>query len=52
MPNEIWAYSLAKKKTGMKASMEMPRTRFSTKKARIRKMPTCISGDGVRISTK
>ena len=52
LPREIWAYSLAKKNTGMKASMEIPRTRFSTKNGRMRKMRTCISGDSVRSSTK
>jgi hypothetical protein len=52
LPSAIWAYSLPKKNTGMKASMETPRTRFSTKKARMRKMRTCISGEGVRSSVK
>ena len=35
LPRAIWAYSLAKKKTGTKASMAIPSTRFSTRKARI-----------------
>ena len=52
LAREIWAYSLAKKNTGMNASMEIPSTRFSTKNSRILKMRTCISGDSVRSSTK
>ena len=40
--SEIWAYSLAKKKMGMKAIMEISRTMFSHEKARIRKMLTWI----------
>ena len=36
LPRAIWAYSLAKKKTGTNASMAMPSTRFSTRKGRIR----------------
>ncbi len=51
-PREIWAYSLAKKNTGTKASMDTPRTMFSTRKARMRKMCTAMSGDAVRSSTK
>ena len=39
-PRPICAYSLAKKKIGMKTSIEIPRTRFSTRKGRIRKMLT------------
>ena len=38
--NEICAYSLAKKKIGMKAIMEIISTTFSTAKARVRKMDT------------
>ncbi len=52
LPNEIWAYSLAKKKIGTNTSIEMPSTRFSTKNGRILKMLTCISGSSVRCSTK
>jgi hypothetical protein len=36
----------------MNASMATPSTRFSTLNARMRKMLTCISGAGVRFSTK
>ncbi|MGP7998478.1 MAG: hypothetical protein ACLPKI_14310 [Streptosporangiaceae bacterium] len=46
------AYTLAKKNTGMNASMATPSTMFSTLNARMRKMLTCISGDAVRFSTK
>ena len=49
---EICAYSLAKKKIGMNAIMAISSTRFSTEKARIRKIETWISGDRVRSSTK
>ena len=52
LPSEIWAYSEAKKKMGTKANMAMPSTRFSTRKARTRKMRTCISGSSVRSSTR
>ena len=51
-PSEIWAYSLAKKKTGMNTSIEIPSTRFSTRNGRMRKMSTWISGEVVRGSTK
>ena len=52
LPSAICAYSLAKKNTGMNTSMVMPSTRFSTRKARMRKMLTCMSGDGGADSTK
>jgi hypothetical protein len=52
LPSEIWAYSLAKKNTGMKASIETPSTRFSTVKARIRKIRTSMSGESARSSTR
>ena len=48
----IWAYSLAKKKTGMKAIMAINSTRFSTAKGRMRKIATLMSGDSVRSSTR
>ena len=51
-PSATCAYRLAKKKTGTKASMATPSTRFSTRKGRMRNMLICMSGDGVRISTK
>ena len=41
----ICAYSLAKKKIGMNAIMEIISTRFSTVKARMRKMETAMSGE-------
>ena len=44
---EICAYSLAKKKIGMKAIMAISSTMFSTAKARMRKILTLMSGDSV-----
>ena len=52
LPSEIWAYSLAKKNTGMNTVVAMPSTMFSTRNGRTRKMLTWISGDSVRSSTR
>ncbi len=52
LPRAIWAYSLAKKNTGTNTSMVIASTRFSTRKGRMRKMCTSISGEEVRSSTK
>ncbi len=51
-PSEIWAYSLAKKNTGMKTKLVTPSTMFSTRNGRMRKMLTCMRGDAVCISAK
>ncbi len=50
-PSAICAYSLEKKNTGTKTSIEIPSTRFCTENARMRKMSTLISGEAVRFST-
>ena len=49
--SEIWAYSLAKKKMGMKVIIEISRTMFSLEKARIRKILTWTRGMAVLRST-
>ena len=52
LPSEICAYSLENRNSGTNTSIAMPRTRFSTRNVRLRKMSMSISGDSVRRWTR
>jgi hypothetical protein len=50
-PSAICPYTLAKKNTGMNTIMTTSKTMFSTRKGRLAKMRTFITGEAVRYST-
>ena len=50
--SEIWAYSLAKKNTGMKAAMAIDEHQVLHEEGPYAKILTSMSGDAVRISTQ